>query len=312
MMEIGGYFGLEAFSGKEYYSDLIPVANGRSGLQYLLKGHGIKKLYIPFFLCDSVAQCCGEQGCQIEYYPIGRDLLPRFDKPLSPGEWLYLVNFYGQLTDLQILQYQQRFQRIILDNVQAFYQRPIPGVDTVYSCRKFFGVPDGGYVATKVRLGSLPKDTSAGRMAHVLGRFEATASDYYAAFQESEAAFRGMEMRQMSDLTHNLLRAIDYEAVRQKRNENYAILAQALGQSNALPLTAPDGPYCYPYYCENGLEVKKRLAEKKIYIPTLWPNCLSADWPVEQDLAANILPLPCDQRYEPSDIYQMINEIENS
>lgn len=41
---------------------------------------------------------------------------------------------------------------IILDNTQSFFQKPISGIDTIYSCRKYFGVPDGAYLSTNILL----------------------------------------------------------------------------------------------------------------------------------------------------------------
>jgi len=112
----------------------------------------------------------------------------------------------------------------------------------------------------------------------------------------------------MSLLTRNILGAIDYEAVRRKRNQNYETLAALDGQ-NRLQLKKPDGPYCYPFYCENGMQVRKALAAQKIYVPTLWPNVLEMDAPFERELAANILPLPCDQRYDTEDMQRILNAL---
>ena len=88
MTEIGGYFGLEQFNGVEYYSDLIAVNNGRSALLYILKSKNIKKLYIPFFLCDSVSQMCEREGYEYEYYNVKSDFMPSFDKSLKKNEYL--------------------------------------------------------------------------------------------------------------------------------------------------------------------------------------------------------------------------------
>ena len=52
--EIGGYLEFEKFNGKEYYSRLLAVNNARNALLYLLRVRKIKKIYIPYFLCDSV------------------------------------------------------------------------------------------------------------------------------------------------------------------------------------------------------------------------------------------------------------------
>lgn len=309
MNEIGGYFGLELLAGKEYYGEMIPVANGRSALGYLLQARSIQKLYIPHFLCGSVAAFCRRAGCQVVYYSIGTDLLPRFEQVLQSGEYLYIVNYYGQISNAQILSLQKQYGNVIIDNVQAFFQPPVAGVDTIYSCRKFFGVPDGGYLSTDAPAVILPKDISKDRMTHVLGRFECNASDYYDAFKANDHAFMEMEARQMSDLTHNLLRAIDYDTVRKKRNENYNTLHNQLSCYNGLQLTAPNGAYCYPFYCQNGMQIKQLLAQKKIYVATLWPDVLSLDGSLEKDLAENILPLPCDQRYSSEDMLYVAQEV---
>ena len=196
------------------------------------------------------------------------------------------------------------------DNVQAFFQHPAPGVDTVYSCRKFFGVPDGGYVSTDAVLAEeFEKDVSKDRMTHILGRFEGTASEFYSCFQNNDHSFEGIPTRHMSELTHNLLRGIDYDYARTKRNENYAVLARALGEANKLRLITPDGPFCYPFYCKDGMRIKKELAAKKIYVPTLWPNVLDLEDSLEKDFAENILPLPCDQRYDAEDMEMIIKQL---
>lgn len=312
MKEIGGYLEMERFSGEEYHRDLIGVNNGRSGLLYLLRAKKIKKLYIPYFLCDSVSKMCDYYGYAYEYYPIDRNFLPIFDLPLAEGQWLYIVNYYGQISNEQILRWKARYQCVIFDNVQAFFQRPAEGVDTIYSCRKFFGVPDGGYLATDTVLDEpLEQDVSKDRMGHILGRFEGCASDYYGDFKSNDRRFVELPLRKMSKLTRNLLRAIDYDAVRQKRNENYNQLEQALGSANLLKLVKPDGPYCYPFYHEKGIQLKRQLAAKGIYVATLWPNVLELEDALARDYATNILPLPCDQRYGASDMQRMVKEIFN-
>ena len=52
--------------------------------------------------------------------------------------------------------------------------------------------------------------------------------------------------------------------------------------------------------------------EKKIYIPTLWPNVvneLPQEWN-EWRLAKNILPIPCDQRYSEEDMQIIVQEVQ--
>lgn len=310
MREIGGYFGLEKFIHREYYPNLIALNTGRNALIYLLKARKIRKIYLPYFLCDSVAKACEKYDFQYGYYRIERDFFPVFEKRLNDDEYLYIVNFYGQIGHEDIIVLKKRYCNIIIDNTQAFFQEPIEGVDTIYSCRKFFGVPDGAYLSTAVRLNEeLATDVSKDRMEHLLGRFEGNASDYYSTFQQNDGAFHDTELRYMSALTHNLLGAINYESVKEKRNENYKVLADRLDQHNQLTLRSSDSPFCYPFLCENGMETKRRLAEEKIYIPTLWPNVLTLDGTLEKEYAENILPLPCDQRYGADEMKKIIRQL---
>ena len=60
--------------------------------------------------------------------------------------------------------------------LKAFYQYPVNGVDTLYTCRKYFGVPDGGYLYTDTKLNDdLEIDISYERMEYILGRYEVSA-----------------------------------------------------------------------------------------------------------------------------------------
>lgn len=301
MKEIGGYFGLENLISKEYYPDLIALNNARNALVYILKAKKIKKLYIPYFLCNSVSDVCERENVEYEYYHIDDNFIPIFDKDLHFDEYLYIVNYYGQISNQLELEFKEKYKNIIFDNVQAFFQKPIEGVDTIYSCRKFFGVPDGGYLSTdKLIEEPLDDDISMHRMKHILGRYEGdSASDYYADFKNNDYSFKELPLRNMSKLTHNILGAINYENAKNKREENFKYLFSQLQKSNRLKISCPVGPYAYPFYCEKGMKVKKALADKKIFIATLWPNVLrfEADCNLEKDYAENILPLPCDQRY---------------
>ena len=304
MKEIGGYFGLEEFSGSEYYPELVAVNHACNGLAYLIKSLRITKLYLPCWLCSSVSSLCAREGCEFEYYHSGGDFLPKFGGTLSENEYLYVVNYYGQLTEEAITALKAQHKNIILDNVQAFFARPIDGIDTLYT---------GGYIATDSRMDEpLAADVSMNRMKHVLGRYEVSASEYYADFAANEKTYRDLPLMGMSKLTHNLLRAIDYEAVKAKREENYEYLHEKLGSINRLNLRAVDGPYMYPFYCEDGARVRKALQAKKIYISMLWPTIPEESSEEEKDLAVNILPLPVDQRYTREDMQYMFEELMNS
>ncbi len=309
--EIGGYFGLEQLCGKEFYSKLIKLNTARNALLYILKARNIEKIYIPYFLCDSVYELCEREGRTYEFYNIDEKFLPKFEKKLNEKEYLYIVNYYGQLNKKQILKIKQKHQNIILDNVQAFFQKPIKGIDTIYSCRKFFGVPDGAYLSTDVMLNeSFKIGESRDRFKHVLGRYElGRANEFYPEFKDKENDLKSLEMTSMSNLSQNILTAVDYKAVCRKREKNFKTLANKLGKYNKLEIVLTKGPYVYPFYCNNAKKRRELLSVQGIYIPTLWPNVLDCNEKLEKDYAENILPLPCDQRYAEEEMLYLANKI---
>lgn len=311
MIEIGGYFGMEISSGCEYYPDLIPLNNGRNALLYLLKARNIRKIYLPVFICGSLRYMCDKYGYEYECYHISEDFLPIFEKDLRENEYIYIVNYYGRISNEKIVDLKKQFRNVIFDNVQAFFQKPVEGIDTVYSCRKFFGVPDGSYLSTDVIPEEEPEqDISMDRMTHILGRLEYSAADYYSKFRENDEMFRTLPLRKMSVLTHNLLRSIDYEQVIKKRNSNYNMLCNLLDKSNKLKTVMVNGPYTYPFFCENGEKIRFLLSKEKIYIATLWKDtfdCNPTD--VEKSFTQNILPVPIDQRYTTDDMKYVAQKI---
>ena len=266
MKEIGGYFGLEQLISNEYYKDLIALNSGRNALLYLLKGRKIKKIYIPYFLCESVSNICIKNGYNIEFYNIDSEFKPIFNKNLEDGEYIYVVNYYGQVSRGDIEKLLEKHKRIIVDNTQAFFQKPVEGTDTIYVCRKYFGVPDGAYLYTNCKVDfDLETSASKDKMAHILGRYEGSASQYYSDYQAKEKSFEKEPLSFMSNLTHNILGAIDYKKVYEIRNINYQYLNNKLGSGNKLKLKKVKGPFAYPLYIEDGMKIKKELA-KKIYI----------------------------------------------
>ena len=304
-MEIGGYFEFENLIHNEYYPELIALNTARNAVAYLIETKNIKKLFIPTFLCDSIFKLCEREGCEYEFYEVGSDFYPIFDRPLLDNEWIYIVNYYGQINNE--VELKNKYKRIVFDNVQAFFQKPSNGIDTLYSCRKFFGVPDGAYLASDHKI-VLEQDISKDRMKHILGRYEKTAQKYYDSYVENEESYVNLPVRKMSKITHNILGAIDYESVKKKRNENFQYLYDRLQRSNLINVRKVEGAFAFPFYCKSGLEIKKKLVSKGIFIATLWPTAIEFGG-LAKDYSENILPLPCDQRYSIDDMKVMVDEV---
>lgn len=305
MKEIGGYIELDTYTGNMLHDDGVKLNCGRNALAYIIKAKNIKKLWMPKFMCDSCDKVLSDNNVNVQYYSIGIDFKPTIKEW---DGWLYVVNFYGQLSNDYL---NSLGDRIIVDNAQAYFQEPIPGVDTLYTCRKFFGVADGAILYTDKYIEVEEQDESFGRMHFLLGRYERSASEFYAEYVENNHFFRNQPIKTMSKLTENLLHGIDYEEVRKRRTQNFSYLHEKLYYVNMLNLSLPDGAFMYPLYIENGAELRKQLQTKKIFIPTLWPAVfnLCGEDELEYDMAKNILPIPVDQRYGIEEMEYIINEI---
>ena len=307
--EIGGYLELERFSGPMLHEKALALSSGRACLSYLIEQRGIRKIALPNFNCDVVEAVCRAHELDIRFYPVGADLRPK-TLQTEENEWFYLVNFYGQLPADELQSIAERVPRLIVDNAQAYFDLPLKGVDTLYTCRKFLGVPDGGFVYTDAPERELPADESRERMSFVLGRFERPAGEYFAAAAKNNDEL-SMEPKRMSALTENLLHAVDYERVKRIRTENFRRLHEGLGGQNLLNLRLTEGAYAYPLMLPEGQTIRKKLIEQKIFVPMLWPN-VPEQQPAESEacrLAEQILPLPCDQRYGAEEMDYIIRAV---
>lgn len=313
--EIGGYLELERFSGKHYHDGAIRLNCGRACLEYLIRLRGIKKILLPDYLCDSVSNLCSRCGLEIETYVVDSSFLP--EKLESTDEaWLYLVDYYGQLTDESIHAYaEQSSGRVILDESQNFFVGQRLGLDTLYTCRKWFGVSDGAYLYTtnSDRLNTrIPQAKSARSMGYLLGRFESNASNFFMESKLNNKRFGVEPLQTMSALTDNILRGIDYAHVSSTRNENYDVVSDALSGINRLRnLRRPTVPFMYPLLVTGAQRIRERAAKQLIYIPTLWPNVIedASAGEAARRYSADILPLPIDQRYTQQDMQRMIEVV---
>lgn len=308
--EIGGYIELDTYRGDMLHRDGIKLNCGRNALAYLIQTKKIRNIWMPKFMCDSCDKILKTYNVNVKYYSIGIDFRP-INLQREKGDWIYIVNYYGQLSDEDILIYGDQ---LICDNAQAYFEEPINNVDTLYSCRKFFGVADGAILYTDIMMKNIVQDESFERMHFLLGRYERCASEFYQEYIDNNHFFSNEPIKRMSKLTENFLHGIDYDFVKKRRTENFEYLHKRLLGINKLNLTVPEGAFMYPLYIDNGEKLRKKLQDQKIYIPILWPSVfgLCSESELEYDMAKNILPLPVDQRYDIETMKYLLESIKNN
>jgi len=315
MRPIGGYFELELPKLQEYHSDALRLNTGRNCLEYILRCREYRKVYIPYYTCEVVLEPFNKLGVEYSFYHIGTNFELAEEISLKEGDALLYTNYFG-LKQAYLLKLTDRYgKQLIFDNTQAFYALPLRGTDTFYTCRKFFGVPDGAYLYTDAEVDfDTDIDYSYDRMSFLVKRIDLSAEEGYEDFRKQSSALVNNEIRRMSKLTKRMMESINYAKAAQRRMENYHYLDAALNGTNQLnfPTGYGDIPMVYPYMTDNE-SLRKALIENKIFVATYWPNVL--EWCNESDLeygfAKRILPLPIDQRYNEEDMKRIIKTIKN-
>lgn len=318
MNAIGGYFSLELNENKERHVNAIRLNAGRYALEYILKARQYKKVYLPYYICDTVLQPFMRLGVDYEFYHINEFLEPVINIIPHADEAVLYVNYFG-LKNHYASTFCSTFPNTILDQTQAFYNDEgncygNSGVkcDTIYSCRKFFGVPDGAYLYTNCHLEEeLPQDESFERMTFLTKRIDQSAQEGYNDFRASSKELSMVGMKRMSKLTEAMMRGIDYTRKANLRIQNFYTLDNMLKSSNQFKYDMDHAmvPMVYPYLVEDGAKLRQHLIDHQVFCARYWPDVLERCKPDEWEyrLAENLVCLPIDQRYVEEDMYFILD-----
>ena len=124
----------------------------------------------------------------------------------------------------------------------------------------------------------------------------------------------------MSRISQGLLSSVDYEFIKQRREENFNMLHGLLKAYNQFLLEGNNtAPYLYPFrpkknYEGNTIDVsalKKSLVAQKIYTPTLWRELITSEYEetLEYQISKNTVFLPIDQRYDVQDMEYLAQNV---
>ncbi|ASU34757.1 hypothetical protein [Mucilaginibacter xinganensis] len=309
---IGGYFELQLTEGEEFYPNLIKLNTGRNALEYILRQKKYKKIYLPYFTCDVLLEPVERLKIARQFYSIDPRLDPIIDFELENDACFLYTNYFG-LKSETTQKLGSKIQNLIIDNSQAFFSKPLPGVDTFYSCRKFFGVPDGAYLQINKKSNrKFPVDVSYHRFLHLIKSIDMGVEKGYASFLANNKDLERNNIKTMSYLTQKILAGIDYKECARIRKRNFNFLHEHLKEHNLFKFSSNGhhSPMVYPFLT-NDRQLHLHLIQKRIYVPTYWPNVF--EWTdatmFENYLARCLVPLPIDHRYSLQDMLFMLNTL---
>lgn len=309
MDEIGRHYTFEKLYGEHFHNTDLLLSSGRNSLRYIIRERKIKKIYLPYFLCESLSEVCIMENVKICYYHINDNFMPLGinKNDLNENSFLYFVNYYGifrkRLKDII-----EEYKYVIIDNTHDFFNNNSFDVDIIYNYRKYFGVPDGACIVSSdlKKNPNYANGKSLNKIIEMISRDEEGEFFHYKTFLDADKYFKNEDLVYMSNFTNNYIKGIDYNKVLNKRLNNYRYLKKLLINYNSL--VSDDLTYMYPLYIENGDLLRKYLLNNNIYSLMLWPNVMDNGCNNEEKkLANNIVLLPIDQRYDIEDMLYIGN-----
>ena len=324
---IGGMFGLDVAVSAERPAGApfvqprsFLLANARSGIHIVLEEFRPARVWMPSYLCGAMLEAV--RTTPVKFYPVDRNLsIAKFDG-IGERDLVIVIDYFGFPAPTQFIDdVKSRGAWVLEDACQALLTRGVGQHSdfVLFSPRKFLGVPDGGILTSRggsslndVHLEAAPPDWVLKAFEAVLLRRE---FDLYGDERRWFALFQQIEREcpvgyfEMSGLAKMLLfHAFDYAAIAQRRRDNYLSLNQRLAGIALFP-DLPSGvvPLGFPVRLEARDRVREALFAAQIYPPIHWPiaDIVPEQFAESHQLNREMLTLPCDQRYDSSDMDRM-------
>lgn len=336
------------FASQNIDANILRTNSAMAAIFFALSTLKEKKIFIPFYCCASVSNAARNAGKNIIYYHLSDDLLPDTNEVLSfesasvrmagafadmnehdrggtssensvepacPDTILLIINYFGAITKRIhdfVEKYHDRFAAVIIDQSHCFYAKPFLSqkIFNIYSCRKFFGVPDGGFL---ISTEEVPQNPPLYRVdQNFLYLVRSLENGQQAAYDASKVSNLAVQKNPlgMSLPTRAILGMIDYRYVADKRKANFGYLMRAFEAIGRFDLSEAFEPlYLFPLWITK--DIKKELVARKIYVPTLWREAMipECEGRIEYDLSQNALFLPLDQRYDKRDMDHLIKTV---
>ncbi|KDC49462.1 hypothetical protein [Pseudoalteromonas fuliginea] len=314
-MAIGGYNQLPLISlDTQLGSDAYQFQSARAALYAYLNTAKIKTLYVPNYICDSIFPALKSLTVEVKFYSVNEQLLPAScPKQINKSNSrILLVNYFGLLNEQIKTLTAVSPELFIVDNSQALFSEHIDGTTSIYSPRKFLGIPDGGLLRTEIKI-NMPEalyDASE-NVGHLLLRAAGDVQAGYARFLAAEQALECFIPKKISVISAHLIKCADINAIKEKRRRNYKILYNKFKSINQLNLPVDDHvPLCYPLKISfNVTGICKELVSSAVYLPRYW--CSHHSGSVGKDMFENTLFLPVDERISTTELLQLVKLIRN-
>ena len=94
---------------------------GRNALRHVIQEFRIKKMQIPYYLCDVVRHTLVQENCKPIFYHIDDNFYPIED--FAENNYILYPNYWG-ICGENVKKLTEKYPNLIVDNAHAFYNKP--------------------------------------------------------------------------------------------------------------------------------------------------------------------------------------------
>lgn len=322
----------ERFNGDSATSKFL--RSGRDALRFIAKALSPMKntVFMPALCCSCMPEPFSDENYEIIYYKLTSDFKVNVEDVLSklkPNSIFLFMNYFAipslNKGDLEKITRFQNNVTTVEDITHDFLKRGVETFNadiTVCSIRKWFAIPDGGMLFSKV---SLPEITIEQDPFFANKRISAMKrkSRYLLNGEiEEKDQFRAelSEANQYIDTVKNVgamavksmyfIKHIDLAHMYMTRLKHCRYLYDKLSGLTSMRLIGRESlesTLYLPILVAQQSDVQKKLAERGIYAPVIWPipELAQGVCKIADDVANHMLGIPCDHRYTNEEIKKM-------
>ena len=308
---------------------------GRSAIEYLfkfqLKIKNDEIVLLPNFTCSSIIDALDRANVKYEFYNILenfqidiKDLLIKI-KDNRIKAILY-INYFGFLQDddvINTLKILKEKYILVEDNTQALYTSDENKIGIgnyiIASIRKWLSAPDGAVLYSQTKLEEINIDNGYNEYMskYILAQLmkneylknqNLDKNKYLNLIKDSmNSLFSDYTIRNITEISYNLIKNQNVKAICEKRRENYKYLYENLCGIKALkiPFKLNDEkivPFGFVIILDERDKFYEYCIRENIYCNIHWKDA-------NNYLSNKIITIPCDQRYSINEMEFIVRKI---
>lgn len=320
--EIGSEFHcvkLETGSGIKFPRSGSLTFCGRSAIESVLNIlPKAKTALLPSYCCESMVEPFKRAGIKVSFFDVNYDNGLKIDISYDKADIFFWCNYFGFRNEMP------DYEGIVIEDIThsllSEMSHHLKSDYLVASIRKWEPICCGGYCSVDSKLMPPPQGFVNSRKAamELKARYlcdldEEKKPIFLSAFKEGNDWIADHYSKLGIDAYSNeYISNVDVEAQRNIRRRNARVLYEGLNRRVEFMFERDkmDCPLFVPILLrEKRDDVRRHLADNKIYCPVHWPR---PDAACSSNLYEMELSLICDQRYDENDMERLVSVLEKS